>query len=218
MVRVEDFGAAIELGAGGYDPLEPRPGESGERIAPIKIARIVQSVNIGRGNASAGRELRRMGQKRGHARTHGRHLGIAPSGLELRAVLRRATGVTLLLYGAADPVNPLFECRLDARANKSGRIWHCWVPADRAGQAAYYAWRVEGRHDPAEGYRFDAEKILLDPFAPAVFFPPDYDRFAACQPGPNDGRAPLGVLPKTVPAFRTNAARAAQSQPRSDRL
>ena len=37
---------------------------------------------------------------------------------------RRATGVTLLLYTADDPVHPVLERRLDPRSNKSGRIWH----------------------------------------------------------------------------------------------
>jgi glycogen operon protein len=110
---------------------------------------------------------------------------------------RRATGATLLVYSAADQVRPLLEYKLDVRANKSGRIWHCWVPALRVPDAAYYAWRVDGRNDPGAGYRFDPEKVLLDPFAPAVFFPPEYSRQAACDPGPNDGRAPLGVLPRT---------------------
>ena len=44
-------------------------------------------------------------------------------------------------------------------------------------------------------HRFDAHKVLLDPFAEQVFFPPDFSRAAAMQPGANDGRAPLGVLP-----------------------
>jgi glycogen operon protein len=108
---------------------------------------------------------------------------------------RRATGVTLLLYSKADPVHAILECRLDPHVNKSGRIWHCWVTADRAPGAVYYAYRVDGRHEPAKGFRFDNQKILLDPFAPAVFFPPEYDRIAAGIPGANDGRAPLGVLP-----------------------
>jgi glycogen operon protein len=112
---------------------------------------------------------------------------------------RRATSVTLLLYGADDPVNPVFEARLDPRTNKSARIWHCWVAADRAQGAVFYAYRVDGRHDPTAGFLFDPQKILLDPFAPAVHFPPDYSRAAACVPGPNYGRAPLGVLPHSIP-------------------
>jgi glycogen operon protein len=109
---------------------------------------------------------------------------------------RRATAVTLLIYSAGDTANPILEQRLEPRLNKSGRIWHFWLPAERVPGAAYYAWRVEGRHDPAAGYRFDPEKVLLDPFAPAVHFPPDYNRIAAGLPGRNDGRAPLGVLPR----------------------
>jgi glycogen operon protein len=112
---------------------------------------------------------------------------------------RRASRVTLLLYSADDPIKPIFEQQLNPRINKSGRIWHCWVAADRAPSAAYYAYRVDGRHDPAAGYRFDAQKILLDPFAPAVYFPPAFNRIVNGLPGPTDGRAPLGVLPRSVP-------------------
>lgn len=112
---------------------------------------------------------------------------------------RRATGVTLLLYAAGDPVHPVYEERLNPRINKSGRIWHCWVSADHAKAAAHYAYRVEGRRDPDVGFCFDPDKILLDPFAPAVHFPPDFNRIAAGLPGPNDGRAPLGVLPRSTP-------------------
>ena len=112
---------------------------------------------------------------------------------------RRASGVTLLLYAAGDAVRPLREVRLNAAVNKSGRIWHCWIRSADAPGAAYYAYRVEGRKDPASGYRFDSAKILLDPFAPAVHFPPEFNRIATGFPGPTDGRAPLGVLPTAQP-------------------
>src|SRR5205085_2367980 len=42
----------------------------------------------------------------------------------------------------------------------------------------------------------DSQKILIDPFAPAVFFPPAFSRAACARPGPTAGKAPLGVLPK----------------------
>ena len=112
---------------------------------------------------------------------------------------RRATGVELLLYAEHDPVRPVFRTRLDPKINKSARIWHCWVPAARAPGAAFYAYRVEGRNDAAKGSYFDSTKILLDPFAPAVHFPREYSRNAARRPGPNDGLAPLGVLPRSLP-------------------
>ena len=115
---------------------------------------------------------------------------------------RRATSVTLLLYTKDESVRPLLAIPFDPRMNKSGRIWHCWISSDCAPGAAYYAYRVTGPHYPAAGYFFDSKKILLDPFAPAVFFPPDFDRIAAGLPGSNDGRAPLGVLPRDAPGLQ----------------
>jgi glycogen operon protein len=119
---------------------------------------------------------------------------------------RRASAVTLLLYSADDPVHPVFEQPLNPRLNKSGRIWHCWVPANRAPGAAHYAYRVDGPRDRL-GYRFDPQKILLDPFAPAVHFPADFNRDAAARPGANDGRAPLGVLPRGETAVGPRSTR-----------
>ena len=120
---------------------------------------------------------------------------------------RRATAVTLLLYSADDPVKPVFEARLNPWVNKSGRIWHYWVHAEQANGATYYAYRVDGYRNPSIGYCFDPQKILLDPFAPAVYFPPQYDRAAATKPGPNDGRAPLGVLPHLLSGHPRDAER-----------
>ena len=108
---------------------------------------------------------------------------------------RHATAVTLLLYDDRDFATPVYQFRFDPLANKTGRIWHCWLAADKAPGAKYYAYRVEGPDDPGGGHRFDPQKILFDPYAPALFFPPLYSRAAAARPGANDGQAPLGVLP-----------------------
>ena len=83
---------------------------------------------------------------------------------------RHATGVVLLLYGEEDPATPAHQVRLEPLQNKTGRIWHCFVPVSAAPAARYYAYRVEGPWDPGRGYRFDASKILLDPFAEEVHF------------------------------------------------
>jgi isoamylase len=114
---------------------------------------------------------------------------------------RDATDVTLLLYNEHDFVNPIYEYRFDYRVNKTGRVWHCWVPFDLAGDAKYYAYHIDGPHTPEHGLRFDPAKILLDPFAREVFFPPHYDRAACTQPGSTAGRAPLGVLPSERTSF-----------------
>jgi isoamylase len=109
---------------------------------------------------------------------------------------KHAEQVTLLLYGADDFAEPRLRHTMDYLHNKSGRIWHCRIPERAARDARYYAYRVSGPQSDGgfEQHAFSAQKVLLDPYARAVFFPPDFDRAAACRPGPNDGKAPLGVL------------------------
>jgi len=109
---------------------------------------------------------------------------------------KHAESVTLLLYGEHDFGAPLLRCALDYLRNKSGRIWHCRIPARDARGARYYAYSVSGPPSAGglERFAFCPQKILLDPYARAVFFPPDFERAAACRPGSNAGKAPLGVL------------------------
>ena len=114
---------------------------------------------------------------------------------------KHATGLTLHLYAGNDPVNPVYSYRFDYLKNKSGRVWHCRVPAALADQASYYGYQVEGPFDLTEGYRFDPAKILLDPYSRAVYFPPGFSREAAILPGANAGKAPLGVLRCNTEAF-----------------
>jgi isoamylase len=114
---------------------------------------------------------------------------------------RDAGAVTLLLYDDRDFVNPVYQFRFDYLVNKTGRVWHCWVPLAQAPGARYYAYQVDGPREDSRGQRFDPQKVLLDPFAREVFFPPAYDREACRQPGPTAGRAPLGVLPHSPAPF-----------------
>ena len=109
---------------------------------------------------------------------------------------KHAEAVTLLLYGADEFIEPLLRHEMDYLRNKSGRIWHCRVAASAARGARYYAYSVSGPGSEGgfERHAFSAQKILLDPYARAVFFPPAFERAAACRPGWNAGRAPLGVL------------------------
>ncbi|MGH8094102.1 MAG: glycogen debranching protein [Chthoniobacterales bacterium] len=109
---------------------------------------------------------------------------------------KHAESVTLLFYGRDDLVHPLFSHPLDYLRNKSGRVWHCRIAKAVLQGAAYYAYRVTG--PPPQGrfewHCFDPDKVLLDPYAESVFFPPTFDRGAAVRPGSNAGRAPLAVL------------------------
>ena len=114
---------------------------------------------------------------------------------------RHARGVTLLLYGETDFVHPVIELQLDPLQNKTARIWHCLVELKSAPSARYYAYRVQGPWNPSLGHRYDASKVLFDPYAEELFFPPNFSREAAKQPGRNDGRAILGVLPREKQSF-----------------
>lgn len=107
-----------------------------------------------------------------------------------------AVSVTLLLYVERDLVNPVFTYHFDYLKNKSGRIWHCRIARDVLRGARFYAYSVAGP-EPRNGLTwspFDADKILLDPYAKSVYFPPEFDRGAATRPGSNAGKAPLGLL------------------------
>jgi isoamylase len=108
---------------------------------------------------------------------------------------KNATAVNLLLYAEQDLVNPLQQVPFAFPDNKTGRIWHHRISAQAIGTAKYYAYRVNGPAVPLQGDRFDPEKILLDPYARGVFFPPAYSRDAAINAGSDAGRAPLGLLP-----------------------
>jgi isoamylase len=114
---------------------------------------------------------------------------------------RHATGVSILLYAAQNPVQPLALVRLDYLQQKSGRIWHCRLPATLVSQATYYAYSVDGPFDPAQGHRFDPEKVLIDPYVQTLYFPPGFDRGASKGRGSNAGKTPLGEIPLPRPPF-----------------
>ena len=104
-----------------------------------------------------------------------------------------AESVTLLLYAPPELVVPAFVYRFDFLRNKSGHVWHCRIPIADIGECRYYAYSVAGEDLPGV-HSFDPQKVLLDPYAKAVFFPPKFDRTAAMREGSNAGRAPLGAL------------------------
>jgi len=111
-----------------------------------------------------------------------------------------AETVTLLLYTSDDLINPLLEYRFDFLRNKSGQIWHCRIPIAEISEARYYAYSVSGQA-VFNIHSFDPQKVLLDPYAQGVCFPPDFDRKAAMREGSNAGRAPLGRLTAHRPLF-----------------
>ncbi|MCA9214176.1 MAG: glycogen-debranching protein [Planctomycetales bacterium] len=109
---------------------------------------------------------------------------------------KHAHSVTLLFYRESDLLQPAFEFQFDPAKNKTGPIWHCRISCEHVADARYYSYQIDG---PPAGpefhlHTFDAEKLLLDPYAHDVFFPPQFDRQAARRPGSNAGQAPLNVM------------------------
>ena len=67
-------------------------------------------------------------------------------------------------------------CLFDARGRheiqrielkeQTDRVWHCYLPGARPG--LLYGYRVHGPYQPEHGHRFNANKLLLDPYAKAA--------------------------------------------------
>jgi glycogen operon protein len=116
---------------------------------------------------------------------------------------KTASAVTLLLYAQNEYTVPVAVYQLHPFRNKSQRTWHCRLKREELAGALYYAYRVEGAlgDDPSYWHRFNPDKILCDPYARELFFPPGFSRAAAVSAGSNAGKAPLGCLPLVQDAF-----------------
>ena len=89
------------------------------------------------------------------------------------------TGTNFALFGEqAERVelcllaDDLTETRVEL-TEVDGYVWHCYLPHIQPGQK--YGYRVHGPYDPAGGNRFNANKLLLDPYAKAVEGQIDWD-------------------------------------------
>jgi glycogen operon protein len=73
------------------------------------------------------------------------------------------SSVELCLFHHPDDARESDRIQLEER---TGQIWHAYLPDVRPGQA--YGYRVQGPAAPAQGQRFNAAKLLLDPYAKAI--------------------------------------------------
>ena len=130
------------------------------------------------------------------ARAQGRSfpLGATPraGGVNFSVFAKHATAVELLLFDRADDPRPARVIELDPRAHRTYHYWHAFVPDIAPGQL--YAYRAHGPFAPEQGLRFDATKVLLDPYGKGVAWPAGYSRAAACRPGDNAATALKSVV------------------------
>ena len=96
------------------------------------------------------------------------------------------------MFDDAAATEPARIIPLEAKAHRTYHYWHAFVPGLEPGQV--YAYRAHGPFAPERGLRFDAEKVLLDPYGLAIAVPDSYDRLAASRPGGNAAVAMKSVV------------------------
>ena len=119
-------------------------------------------------------------------------------------------GVNFAVYSsAAERVELCFfddglrETGRHALTERSGDVWHGYMPGCEPGQA--YGYRVHGRYSPEAGLRCNPMKLLIDPYArqlrgeftwsPAVF---DFDPTPESAPMQRNDLDSAGFVPKCV--------------------
>jgi glycogen operon protein len=112
---------------------------------------------------------------------------VCPDGVNFSVYSKGSTLVELLLFDHVDDGKPSRVIPLDPKLHKTYHYWHVYVPGIRAGQI--YAYRARGPFEPQRGLRFDAGKVLIDPYGKAVVVPARYSRLAASEPGDNAATA-----------------------------
>ncbi|HEY0792005.1 MAG TPA: glycogen debranching protein GlgX [Chthoniobacterales bacterium] len=85
------------------------------------------------------------------------------NGVNFALYSQSATGVDLCLFDEADADRETVRIRV---TEQTDHVWHVFLPDIGPGQL--YNYRVYGAYNPGEGQRFNASKVLLDPYAKAI--------------------------------------------------
>ncbi len=85
-------------------------------------------------------------------------------GVNFALFSENATAVDLCLFGDSDGGKESHRIRIEERTHQ---IWHVYLPEVRPGQ--HYGYRVHGPYEPEAGHRFNPAKLLIDPYAKAIF-------------------------------------------------
>jgi glycogen operon protein len=92
---------------------------------------------------------------------------VTSEGINFAVFSRNARRVWLELFASVDDGRPRHRFELDPARNRTGDVWHLFVTG--VGDGQLYGFRVDGPYAPVEaGHRFNANKLLLDPYARAI--------------------------------------------------
>jgi len=117
---------------------------------------------------------------------------VCPEGTNFSILSASATGMQLVLFDHADGGVASRTLTLDPVLNRTSHYWHIFLPGIKPGQL--YGYRADGPFDPAAGQRFDAQKVLIDPYGKAVSVGRHYSRAAASISGDNASTSMKSVV------------------------
>jgi isoamylase len=84
-------------------------------------------------------------------------------GINFAIYADHATDVELCLFNDEDDQSEFIKIKL---AERTHHIWHIYIPGLAPGQL--YGYRVSGPFDPENGHRYNANKLLIDPYAKGI--------------------------------------------------
>ncbi|RYZ49153.1 MAG: glycogen debranching enzyme GlgX, partial [Sphingobacteriales bacterium] len=84
-------------------------------------------------------------------------------GVNFSVYSENATTVELCLFNSIHDDRESIRVRM---LERTGHIWHIYLPGLKPGQL--YGFRVNGPYEPANGHRFNVNKLLLDPNTKAI--------------------------------------------------
>jgi isoamylase len=85
------------------------------------------------------------------------------NGVNFALFSENATGVDVCLFDSPDEDHEAVRVRMTEHTDQ---IWHVFLPEIKPGQC--YGYRVYGPYEPERGRRFNASKLLVDPYAKAI--------------------------------------------------
>lgn len=88
---------------------------------------------------------------------------VQANGVNFSIFSEGASGIELLLFNEYDDLDPVQVINLDPQVNKTFHFWHVFVEGLKPG--IHYAYRVDGLYDPSQGYRFNRNKVIIDPYS-----------------------------------------------------
>ena len=84
-------------------------------------------------------------------------------GVNFAVFSENASGVDVCLFDDADSPTESLRVRMTEHTDQ---VWHVFLPEVKPGQ--HYGFRVYGPYHPEKGQRFNASKLLLDPYSKAI--------------------------------------------------